>query len=89
MRLTLTEGKAEENKLESGLVKGTEDGLLRGKEVSLGCAHQFSLLPGHTSFGSKHFCLPRISEGRVLIENTGKDVSSSLGGRDSEGIGLA
>lgn len=50
--LALTEGMGERNKLQSGLVRGIENGLLRGAKVPLGCSHQSSLVPGKTtSFG--------------------------------------
>lgn len=72
--LALTADKGEGDKLELGLVRGIKDKLLKGAKVPLGCSQQFSLVPGQTSFGSKHFCLPRIPEGRVWMENTGKAV---------------
>lgn len=66
--LALTTDRGEGNKLKSGLVRGTEDGLLRSAKLCLCCSsHQFSLVPGQTSLGSKH-----TSEERVWIENTGK-----------------
>lgn len=60
-----TEGRGKGNEPESGLPRGTEDGLLRGIKVPLGCLlHQLSLVPEETSPGNKHFCLPRIPEKR-------------------------
>lgn len=72
--LALTADKGEGDKLESGLVRGIKDKPLKGAKVPLSCSQQFSLVPGQTSFGSKHFCLPRIPEGRVWMENMGKAV---------------
>ena len=70
--LAPTERRGEGNKLESGLSRKTENGVLRGTKVPLGCSlHQFSLVPGQTSPSGKHFCLPRIPEEKVGMENTG------------------
>lgn len=66
--LALTTDRGEWNKLKSGLVRGTEDGLLQSAKLCLCCSpHQFGLVPRQTSLGSKH-----TSEEKVRMENTGK-----------------
>lgn len=80
--LALTADKDEGDKLASGLVRGIKD-KLKGAKVPLGCSQQFSLVPAQTSVVSKHFCLPRIPEGRVWMENTGKGQQGQKSGPGS------